>query len=121
MNILLEIIKELECLLWAVVILFFLFMTLKHFVLPIVHLRHEKEMKEEAFGREKQMRGLTGLKACTDEGLNNQVKDLKTKVSEQEGKLKTEEFNRDLLEKQLKMYQNIFEKLNVEVKPKDKK
>ena len=82
---------------------------------------HERQMKADAFEREKEMRNLINLNACTDEELNNQVKDLKTKVSELEGKLKAEEFNKDLLEKQLKMYQNIFEKLNVEVKPKDKK
>jgi len=61
---------------------------------------------------------LKNLKASTDEGLKNQVKDLKTKVSELEGKLKTEEFNKELLEKQLKMYNDIFEHLKVEVRPK---
>lgn len=61
---------------------------------------------------------VNNLKACTEEGLNKQVKDLKTKVSELEGKLKTEEFNKELLEKKLKMYSDIFEQLKVEIKPK---
>lgn len=83
---------------------------------------HEKEMKElsdrlEASWFDKKNK-LGELKASTDDGLKDQVKDLKTKVSELEGKLNEEKFNKELLEKQLKMYSDVFEQLKVEVKPK---
>ena len=84
--------------------------------------KHEKEMKElsdkmEAFWFDKK-NCQKELKASTDEGLKNQVKNLKTKVSELEGKLATEEFNKELLKKELKMFSDILEQLKVEAKPK---
>lgn len=84
--------------------------------------QHEKDIKDLSDKQEiswfDKKNNLEKLKASTDEGLKNQVKDLKTKVSELEGKLKTEEFNKELLEKKLKMYSDIFEQLKVEIKPK---
>lgn len=118
------------CLIWAIVVLILgiLFYCYKNKKAKKKYdeaekvRKHEEAMKElsdklEASWFDKKNK-LDELKASTDEGLNNQVKDLKTKVSELEGKLKIEEFNKELLEKQLKMYSDVFEQLKVEVKPK---
>lgn len=61
------------------------------------------------------------IKACTDDVLKKQVEDLKKRIVELEGELKTEKYNKGLLEQQLKLYSDIFAKLNVEVKPKENK
>ena len=118
------------CFIWAIVvlvlgILFFYYKNNKsklRFEEAAKEREHVKELKKlsdelEASWYDKKNL-VNNLKACTEEGLNNQVKDLKTKVSELEGKLKTEEFNKELLEKKLKMYSGIFEQLKVEIKPK---
>lgn len=118
------------CFIWAIVvlvlgILFFYYKNNKsklRFEETAKEREHVKELKKlsdelEASWYDKKNL-VNNLKACTEEGLNNQVKDLKTKVSELEGKLKTEEFNKELLEKKLKMYSVIFEQLKVEIKPK---
>jgi len=118
------------CLIWAIVVLILgiLFYCYKNKKAKLSSEEadkerlHEKEMKElsdrlEASWFDKKNK-LDELKESTDDGLKEQVKELKTKVSELEGKLKTEEFNKELLEKQLKMYSDIFEQLKVEVKPK---
>ena len=118
------------CLIWAIVIfvmsiLFYCYKNKKaklKYKEAVKVCLHEKEMKElsdrlEASWFDKKNK-LDELKESTDDGLKVQVKDLKTKVSELEGKLNAEKFNKDLLEKQLKMYSDVFEQLKVEVKPK---
>ena len=72
-------------------------------------------MKKETFEREvywyDEKNNTENLKASTDEGLNKQVKELKEKICELEGKLRTEE-------KQSKAYKDFFDEMNLEVKPK---
>ena len=102
----------------AVVIVLVCYYLLKYYVQPKQKAKYEQEAKEKAFEREVSWKNLKELKASTDEGLKGQVKELETKVSELEGKLKAEEFCKELLEKKLKMYSDIFEQLKVEVKPK---
>ena len=72
MNTLLEIIKEVECLLWGIVIVVALYIVLKHGVLPIVQLWHERKMKADANEREKQWADYDKVKACTDEKLKKE-------------------------------------------------
>ena len=54
MNTLLDIIKEIECLLWAIVILEALYIVHKYYCLPKIQLNHERQMKADAFKREKE-------------------------------------------------------------------
>ena len=54
MNTLLDIIKEIECLLWAIVILVAIYIILKNYCLPKEQFKHERQMKAEAFEREKE-------------------------------------------------------------------
>lgn len=86
-----------------------------------VQNQHEEQMKENAFAREKEWNGLMNIKACTDDVLKKQVEDLKKRIAKLEGELKTEKYNKGLLEQQLKLYSDIFAKLNVEIKPKENK
>ena len=106
---------------WGVLGLVALFFILKFIVQPWMSHCHESKMKEEAHNREKEWADFKKAKASTDEALKDQVKDLKSKLSELEGTLESEKFKNGLLEKQLKMYRDLFDKLNVEVKPKEKK
>ena len=118
------------CLIWAIAV-FLLGILLCHYMNKRDKLKfdeaeknreHEKRMKELSDQLEiswfDKKNNFKELKASTDDGLKKLVKDLETKVSELEGKLKTEEFNKALLEKRLKMYSDIFEQLKVEVNPK---
>lgn len=81
---------------------------------------YELKLKKEAFEREKFWAGFETTKASTDEALKNHVKELNEKVLEKEQALKVEKHNKELLEKQLKLYCDVFEKLNIEIKPKEK-
>lgn len=97
---------------------------LKYSKLPSLKNAHEITLKDMADKKEKEWydkkNNTENLKASTDESLNKQVKELKNKICELEGKLKTEELAKGILEKQLKMYSEIFKALNVEIKPKEK-
>lgn len=119
MNTLLDIIKEIECLLWAVVILVALYMVLKYCCLPIIQLYHERKMKADAFDREKEWADLLELKASTDDALKEKMDDLNKEKKKLEAELEMEKYNRGLLEKQLKQYSDIFADLKVEIKPKE--
>lgn len=115
------IIKAVPCLCWGIIFLIVLYLLLKYIVRPCIVNCQENKMKEDAHKREKEWAEFETTKASTDDALKQQVKDLKVKISEQEEALKSEKYNKDLLEKQLKMYSGIFENLNVEIKPKEKK
>lgn len=108
--------------LWGILGLILICVLVRHVVCPLIANYHEVRLKKENYVQETtwfdKKNRFENLKASTDEGLKNQVKELKTKVSELEGKLNAEKFNKDLLEKQLKMYSDVFEQLKVEVKPK---
>ena len=107
---------------WGILGLVLICVLLRRVAFPLIANSYEIRLKKENFIQETEWfdkkNAFENLKASTDEELNKQVKELKTKVSELEGKLKAEEFNKELLEKQLKMYNDIFEQLKVEVKPK---
>ena len=121
MNTLLDIIKEIECLLWAIVILVAIYMVLKYCCLPIIQLYHERQMKIDANKQEKEWADFDNTKASTDDALKKKVDDLKQENSKLKEELKSEKYHRGLLEKQLKLYSDIFTELNVEVKPKENK
>lgn len=114
------IIDKIPRLCWGIIVLIALYLLLKYVVQPLMTNCHETKMKKKSFEREKEWADFETTKASTDEALKNQVKDLKTEVSEKENALKVEKHNIELLEKQLKVYSDIFEKLNVEIKPKEK-
>jgi hypothetical protein len=103
---------------WGILGLILICVLLRRVAFPLIANYHEVKLKKENFDEETKWfdkkNKLDELKESTDDG----VKELKTKVSELEGKLKIEEFNKELLEKQLKMYSDIFKQLKVEVKPK---
>lgn len=120
MNTILDIIKEVECLLWAIVIIVTLYIVLKYYCMPKMQLKHERQMKDNAFEREKEWKELIGLKSSTDDALKDQVEKLKISKDKLEKELEAEKNNKCLLEKQLKLYSDIFEKLNLEIKPKEK-
>lgn len=106
---------------WGVIGLIALYFILKFIVQPWMSHCHESKMKEEVYNREKEWAEFKKTKASTDEALQGKVKDLTSKVSELEGTLESEKLKNDMLEKQLKIYRDWFDKLNVEVKPKEKK
>lgn len=118
MDTLLDIIKEIKCLLWAVVILVAIYMILKNYCLPKERFNHERQIKAEAFDREKEWADLLELKASTDDALRKKIDDLNKEKKELEDELKMEKYNRGLLEKQLSLYSDIFSQLEMEVKPK---
>lgn len=108
------------CLCWGVIGLIALYFILKFLALPCLTNRHERKMKEEAFKREKEWNNLINIKASTDETLNDKIKNLTTSIEKLKKELESEKNNKGLLEKQLKLYSDIFEKLNVEIRPKEK-
>ena len=121
MNTLLGIIKEIESLLWGVIIVVGIYIILKYYFLPKLKLNHDRQMKEEAIDREKKWADFDNLKESTDKALKQKVEDLSKKNKEMEKELESEKKSKELLDKQLKMYGEIFAKLNVEVKPKENK
>lgn len=121
MNTLLDTIKEIESLLWGVIIVVGIYIILKYYFLPKLKLNHERQMKKEAFDREKEWADFNNLKESTDEALKQKVEDLSKKNKELEKELESEKKSKELLDKQLKTYGEIFAKLNVEVKPKENK
>lgn len=121
MNIVLDIIKEIECLLWAIAFLVAIYMIMKNYCLPKIRLSHERQMKIDANKQEKEWADFDNTKASTDDALKKKVDDLKQENSKLKEELKSEKYNRGLLEKQLKLYSDIFTELNVEVKPKENK
>lgn len=106
---------------WGVIALIAFYLLLRYVFSSLIANCHERMMKKDADTREKEWADFKNTKASTDEALQQQINELKSLVLELEGNLKTEKFNRELLEKQLRMYCDIFEKLNLEVKPKDNK
>jgi len=119
------VISTIPCFLWGILGLILICVLVRHVVSPLIANCHEIRLKRELYVQEtlwfEKRNKLEELKACTEEGLKNQVNELNTKVSELEGKLNTEKLNKELLEKQLKMYRDFFEQLKVEVKPKTNK
>lgn len=113
------VINDIPCLCWGIIGLVALYLLLRYVFSPLIANCHERVMMKDADTREREWADFKNTKASTDEALQQQVKELKSKVSELEGGLKTEKFNKELLEKQLKLYRDVFEKLNIEVKPKD--
>ena len=103
---------------WGILGLILICVLLRRVAFPLIANYHEVKLKKEETKWFDKKNKLDELKESTDDGLKEQVKELKTKVSELEGKLKIEEFNKELLEKQLKMYSDVFEQLKVEIKPK---
>ena len=106
-----EIIKEVECLIWAIVFIVALYAVLKHFVLPIIKLHYERQMKDAAHTREKEWADFDKVKASTDEQLKKENKDLKNQ-------LELEKLNQTILNKQLETYKSFISALNLEIKPK---
>ena len=115
-----NVIDKIPSLCLGIIVLIALYLLLKFVVQPLMTNIHETWIKKKSFEREKTWADFETTKASTDEALKNQVKDLKTEVSEKDNALKVEKHNKELLEKQLKVYSDIFEKLNVEIKPKEK-
>lgn len=111
---------DFPCLCWGVIGLIALYFILKFIVLPCLTNYHERKMKEEAFEREKNWNYLINIKASTDEALHKTIDNLTTSIEKLKKELESEKNNKDLLEKQLKLYSDIFKKLNVEIKPKEK-
>ena len=120
MNTLLDIIKEIECLLWAIIILVAIYMILKNYCLPKERFNHERKMKKEAFDREEKWAGFDKIKESCDDALKKKIDVLNKEKKDLETELETEQYKRGVLEKQLKLYSDIFNQLNVEVKPKEK-
>jgi len=118
MNTLLEIIKEVECLLWGIIIVVGLFIVLKHGVLPIVQLWHERKMKKDANTREKQWADYDKVKACTDEKVQEQLQQLKKQNKDLQNQLELEKLNQTILNKQLETYKSFMSALNLEIIPK---
>ena len=115
-----NVINAIPCLCCGILGLVALYLLLKYVVQPCMTSCHEREVKEDAFEREKIWANFNTTKASTDEALMNQVKELNEKKSELESTLNAEKHNKELLEKQLKLYDDVFEKLNIEIKPKEK-
>ena len=115
------VVDAIPCICWGIIMLIALYLILKLIVLPSIKNCHEMKMKEKIYELENGMinnkTNLENKKACTEENLN----EMKTKVSDLESKLKHEELNRGLLEQHIKIYCDIFNKLNVEIKPKENK
>jgi len=115
------VISAMPCICWGVMVLIALYMVLRYVASPLIANCHERKMKEATHKREKEWAEFKTTKASTDDALKKQVKELKEQVEELEKAKKAEEYNKGLLEKQLKMYRGIFDELNVEVKLKEKK
>ena len=116
MNTLLDIIREIECLLWAIVILVAIYKILKNCYLPKVRLDHERKMKAEAFDREKEWRDLEKSKEEIEKELNKQIKELKEEKDKLEKELRVVNNWNDLLQNQQKVCIELYNKLSSEIK-----
>lgn len=120
MNTLLDIIKEIECLLWAVVILVALYMVLKYCCLPIIQLYHERKMKADAFEREKEWYFIKKVDQPFEEELKKYKEEL-TELKKKEEELNKgtdslkndkEQFEKEILMAKIKAYEEIIKTIN---------
>ena len=123
MSIILEIIKEIEGLLWAVVLIVALFIVLKYFCMPWIQLKHERRMKADAFEREKEWFFIKKTGLPLNE-LEKELKECKQKLEELQTKEKAlnegteslqkekEEFDKKVLNTKIKVYEEIFKTIN---------
>lgn len=122
MNTLLEIIKEIECLLWGIVIVVALYIVLKHAVFPFVQLRHERKMKADAFEREKEWYFIKSTEKPLD--IEKELKEYKEKSDELQNKEKElkerteslnkekEKFEKKVLQTKIEVYDEIIKTIN---------
>lgn len=118
MSELLEIIKEIENLLWAIILLVAIYIVLKYYCMPTRQLKHERQMKDDAHEREKEWVHFNDIKACTDKQMQEKLQQLKKENKDLKNQLELEKVNQDLLDKQLKVYKAFMSALNLEIKPK---
>lgn len=123
MSIILEIIKEIEGLLWAVVLIVALFIVLKYFCMPWIQLKHERRMKADALEREKEWFFIKKTGLPLNE-LEKELKECKQKLEELQTKEKAlnegteslqkekEEFDKKVLNTKIKVYEEIFKTIN---------
>lgn len=130
MNELLEIIKEIENLLWAIIFVVALYIVLKYYCMPKRQLNHERQMKADAFEREKQWYFIKKTGLPLDE-LEKELKDNKEKLDklqkQQEGLNKgtealnkekealnkeKEEFEKKILNTKIQVYEEIIKSFN---------
>ena len=122
MNTLLDIIREIECLLWAIVILVAIYKILKNCYLPKVRLDHERKMKAEAFDREKMWYFIKeanmspkieeDLKKCQEELTELKKKEKELDEGTESLKMEKLQFDKNILETKIKAYEEIIKTIN---------
>lgn len=119
-NMFLEIIKEIECILWTIVVPVALYFILKNFVLPIIQQKNERKMKNDAFEREMQwflIKKDVSLSECQKkkDELQKEFDDFKKKEKESNESNKNKEkekLEKELLEMKIKAYEEIIKTIN---------
>ena len=110
------IINAIPGLCWGIIGIFALFFILKYVVKPIIANCHELNVKSKKYEQEEQWDSRKNQERETE-----YTKSMVGQIDELNSKLKIEKAANELLEKRLSIYEKTFEKLNVEIKPKEKK
>lgn len=120
--ILLDIIKEIEYLLWAIILVIALFVILKYYCMPKRQLKHERQMKADAHDREmdwyfikKPERPLETekeLKKCKEKLEELQKKEKELNNGTESLKQEREQFEKEVLKTKIKTYEDIIKTLN---------
>lgn len=129
MMILLEIIKELESLLWFIVIVVALYIVLKYYSMPQSKLKHDRQMKADAYEREKAwyfikrtekpidaekqlLEFKKELDECKKEFEELQKKDSELTEETESLKKEKEQFELEILKTKIKTYEEIIKTIN---------
>lgn len=122
MNIVLEIVKELESLLWFIVIVVALYIVLKCYCIPKMQLKHERQMKVDAHNREKEWyfikrteKPIDSVKELSE--CQAQLDEFKKKEKELNERTKSlnkekDEFEKKVLQTKIKAYEEIIKTIN---------
>lgn len=98
-----------------VVLLLALYFVLKYVVAPLIANYHERKVKEENNTHEQEW---------SDKRISEREKaltaEIKKKISDLEWEIKLKDAEIELLNKRLSVYEKTMEKLNVEIKPREK-
>lgn len=122
MNVVLQIIQEIESLLWAIVVIVLIYIMLKNYWMPKCKLAHEAKMKADAFEREKEWYFIKRTEKPIDaekklSECQTQLDEFKKKEKELNDGTKSlnkekEEFDKKVLKTKIEIYEEIITKIN---------
>ena len=109
-------IHALPCICWGIIGLVAVFFLLKYAIVPLIANWHERMMKEMNYKNEIDW---DDRRKAEREAII--TKEMKAQIDALKNSIEKENATSELLAKRLEIYEKTMEKLNVEIKPKEKK